>query len=467
MRLLDEEEIQRRKMKNQKMRRLIVLSIIILTILCFVIIALIIYRTYNPNKITTYINGVKVENFDSILDMQTDENGKTQIYVPIKTFASKLGYLAFNGEYSTASEENDKCYVTIKNILGTEEDYENAMYTLQSKTIYKLNLQNKTDDYDYCYADSKVFEENGELYTSMDGIAQGLNLSFSYDENKKIITIYTLDYLINFYKEQLATKILGNYGVAEVDESYQNWKSVFDNMLIISTEKGKAGVVNISDYSFVLEPKYDNIEYVQYASDFVIKTNEKFGILSKEGKTKINAVYDEITLMDRDNGIYRIKKDNLYGVIDENENIIIHPENTAIGINVDNFSYNNIKNGYIILGELIPVKQKDKWALYNLKGESISQGFIYDNIGYVASNSNNIYSLLEIPEYDVIIVGANKKYTFMDKSGNNQILPFIFDEIYIKVSSGEYSYWMTYNDKTYNVKEYLEKAGLTSKTEKD
>ena len=41
------------------------------------------------------------------------------------------------------------------------------------------------------------------------------------------------------------------------------------------------------------------------------------------------------------------------------------------------------------------------------------------------------------------------KYAFMDTTGNDSILNFLFDEMYIKVSEGEPSYWMTFRGKEY------------------
>ena len=38
------------------------------------------------------------------------------------------------------------------------------------------------------------------------------------------------------------------------------------------------------------------------------------------------------------------------------------------------------------------------------------------------------------------------------------MLPFVFDEIYLKISSGEISYNMTYNGKEYDVLKYLKQV---------
>ena len=101
---------------------------------------------YNPTRITTYIDGVKVNGFDKILDFSTDENGETQIYIPIRDFATYLnavntdfGYQTFKGDYNPKTEDENKCYVY-------RDKYEVAMYTKKSKIIYKAFLMEKAFD---------------------------------------------------------------------------------------------------------------------------------------------------------------------------------------------------------------------------------------------------------------------------------------------------------------------------------
>ena len=68
-------------------------------------------------------------------------------------------------------------------------------------------------------------------------------------------------------------------------------------------------------------------------------------------------------------------------------------------------------------------------------------------------------NLLEIPDYNVIVVSDEYgKYAFMDINGNDSILNFLFDEIYIKVSEGQETYWMTYRGNEYEVLKYLKQS---------
>ena len=459
MRLIDEEEIEAQKLKTQKTKRIILTSIILLVLLCGVIVALIMYRMANPTKITTYIDGKVMANFDQILDFSTDENGKTQIYIPIRDFAtclnkanSEFGYQTYKGDYNTKRGEDDQCYVY-------RDGYEVAMFTKKSKKIYKLNLQEKSDEMEECSTDKDVFENNGNLYASVDGIEKGYNVYFNYDERKKVITIYTLDYLVNKHKAALLDKKIGNYGELEITDSYSNCKAIFDGLIIVKTESGKYGIIKTDDYTtFVLEPQYEDITFLTDSKTFRVTSDKKVGLFTEDGKRKIELAYDNISSMGQDSKLYVVKSNNMYGVVDEDGNIIIYPEYDQVGIDVSKFSDNGVKNGYILMDELIPVLKGEKWGFFNKKGKKVSNGFKYTEIGCSdVPNTNNVYPLLQIKDYNVIIVsGEDGKFGVMDITGNDQILNFLFDEIYIKVSEGNNDYYMTFNGKEYEVSKYLD-----------
>ncbi len=467
MRLIDEEEIENEKLKNQKTKRIIIISISILVVLCCIIIALIMYRVQNPTQITTYIDNVKVNSFDKTLDFSTDENGETQIYIPIRDFASYLnavnsdfGYKTFKGDYNPKTEDDNKCYIM-------RDEHEVAMFTKKSKIIYKVNLQENTEEYEECVTDKDIFENEGKLYASVDGIEKGYNVSFSYDEKKKIIRIYTLDYLEQSHAKALKDKQIANYGELEIDDKYSNWKSILDGLIIVQASNGKIGIVKTSDYtSFILEPQYDSINYLSDSSTFLVESNGKVGLFTKDGKRKIDLVYDKITSMGQDSKLYVVETNGFNGVVDENGKVIIYPEYEQIGIDVSSYSYNDVKNGYILMNKLIPVKKDEKWGLFDTKGKKVSNGFKYNNIGCASANSGNkTYPLLQIPDYNVIVVSDEyDKYAFMDTDGNDSILNFLFDKIYIKFSEGQPSYWMTYRGQEYEVLKYLKQTKDSNKT---
>ena len=230
-------------------------------------------------------------------------------------------------------------------------------------------------------------------------------------------------------------------------------------MLVVQGENSKYGVINVGTGEAILEAKYDSIKYIQYASAFMVQSNNKVGIISAKRESKVPLLYDKLQLIDKDENLYLAQKGNLYGVIDIDGRVIIHLEYDKIGIDTDDFKNNGIKNGYVILNKLIPVKQDNKWAFFNLEGDKITE-FDYDKIGYNNTGNKNQYSLLTISDYNVIVVGKDKKYSLMQVDGT-EIYQFVFDEIYIQVSGGKVSYLMSYNNgKTADVIEHLDKLGL-------
>ena len=435
--IMNDEEFDEENQKLKSIKKIIVISILVLSIIVIVLMGLLIYAKNNPTHITAYIDGVKVSNFEEILDVQTDENGKTQIYIPIREFATFLNavhpefkYTTFKGDYNPKTEEESKCYIM-------RENYEVAVFTAKSKTIYKLNLQERADEYEEINAEKDIFLNNGVLYASSEGIEKGYNIEFKYDENKKIIRIYTLDYLVSANQNLLMEKNFPNFGTLEIDErNFNNCKSILDGLLIVQNSSKKWGVLTTDFKEFILEPQYDNIDFMAESSKFLVESNKKIGVFSKDGKNMIELKYQDITSMGQNSNLYIVKVNEQYGVVDENGNIIIYPQNEKIGIDYKFFTYNGVKNGYILLNKLIPVKQNSKWALYALNGEQVSKGFKYDVIGCSRVKSgNNIYGLVQIPERNVIVVGeGDDKYSFMNINGDDTMLPFLFKNIYIKTS---------------------------------
>ena len=222
-----------------------------------------------------------------------------------------------------------------------------------------------------------------------------------------------------------------------------------DVLIVKASSNGKYGLLSGDYKNLILEPKYDKINYIPDSKTFSVESNGKVGLFDKFGTRKIALEYDSITSMGKNSNLYVVKTNNQYGVVNANKNesdkTIIFPEYDQIGISITDFSYNGVKNGYILLDELITVKQGNLWALYDKNGKQVSNGFKYTDIGCTRiKTGNNIYSVVQIPEAKVLIVSdQSKKYGFMDLNGNDNIVAFVLDRIYIKTSEGKDSYWMS------------------------
>lgn len=431
------------EVKQQKKSKAPMIISVCIGVLVFITILVIMAIMYLKNSITTIqIDGVKNTELENVFYLESTEQG-TELYVPIIKMAKYLQYEGFNGDYKIKSEDKTKCHVKSEN--------ETAMYTLNSDILVKVT---KDSGNQYVKIDKPVFEKDGELYTTIEGIEKGFNVLFSHDERYKDIKIYTMNYLVQYYatKQNIET-----YSTQFVDQ-----KAIFENMIIIEKNK-QYGVINAETGKPVLEPKYDEIKYLPATTDFLVKSNGKYGILKKDASVVIKTVYDEIVTMDTQKGLYLIKQNNAYGVIDTKGKVIIQPEYKQIGINIDKYKQNGVENQYILLDEIIPIKnEKDLWGFFNIQGEKITD-FKYTNIGCQTSPVSNSHPALVIPSYKIIVVQTDKNYNLVNIKGEEMVPANILDAVYLRTdaTTGQNKFYMTSsnNTKVISIEEWLESIG--------
>ncbi len=443
---LIEESFQNKQEKKKKRATKIILGAIVFVFIVIVAIAgYLMYIQSTTMRLT--IDGQQAS--EKVKNLFVFEQDGT-IYVPIKEIATYLGYESFNGEYSAKSEQQSKCYVQNTNEI--------ANFELGENKIYKLDLTKSDADYEYVYIKKPVKAINGVLYVTTEGLEKAFNVSFEYEQEKNRMTIFTLPYLYQYY----ATKVL-DYGYIELNKEFVNQKAILNQQLIVLKDKDKKqyGVITL-DGSAILEPKYDNITYLVNTGDFLVETNKKVGIMSASRDTKVDIIYDRIELMDSDSGLYVAKIDNKYGVIDIRGNIKIYIENDEIGVDLSRFSQNNIKNKYLLVDNLIPVRKDKYWAFYDKSGNQLTE-YKYDSLGYIASNNREALNLLVIPNYNVMVACKNKKYTLVNSSGE-ELFATIADDIYMTISGGETHYYIIANEQKINAVEWLDSNGVTSKS---
>ncbi len=446
MNLIDESFKEKEEKKKRRATGIILGAIIFVVI---IIIAIISYLIYIQNKtLRLYLDGSQSEKLKQLLIF--DDDGT--VYMPIKEVASYFKYESYNGEYSDKSEINNKCYVQNEN--------EVANFALNSNKIYKLDLSSGTENYEYEYSRKPVKAINGILYATSEAIEKAFNVSFIYDQDKNRIYIYTLPYLIESY----SPKVL-DYGFTKLSETFANEKAVLQDMLVVEKEGNnrQIGVISTKGEA-ILEAKYDSITYLPNVGDFLVQTNEKYGIISKDKRTKVEIMYDLIELMDSDSGLYLAKKDNKYGVIDSNGKIKIYIENDEIGMDISKFEQNNIKNKYILADSLIPARKDKLWGLYDKNGKLVVD-FNYDSFGYVASTNKNALNLLVIPNYNVIVACKDKKYTLLNSVGKELFAAAVADDIYMTINDGKRDYHIAVNDGIMSVKDYFDRIGITEKNQ--
>ena len=438
MELYDEEDLIEKK---SKLPMIIGICIGVLVLTTIIIIFGIVYLKGTVTTIN--IDGKKTSEIEKIFYIEENENG-LELYIPIRKIASFLNYKDYSGDYKNKSEDKTRCHVKNENEI--------SMFMLDSNILIKTR---GNSDYEYIELQEKVFEKDGELYTTVEGVEKAFNVLFECSEDKKKINIYTMDYLIQYYAtNKLKTE--------DYSEEFSDKKAIFENMMIIGKDK-LYGVVNASTGESILESKYEEIKYLPITSEFLVKNNGKYGIVSKDASIKVRIVYDEIKIMDNQNGLYLVKQNNLYGVINQEGKVLIDPEYKEIGINIEKYSQNGVENQYVLLDEIIPVKNvQGLWGFFDIKGEKIRE-FEFTGVGCSSVQSSSAYPAVVMPSYKVVVVQKDKKYNIITTTGEDLIPSYILDSVFIKTNTetGENKFYMTYNNNsnTKSVEEYLASIG--------
>ncbi len=430
--------------KNKKISRIIIICIVLVFIAIIAIMCTIIYLQQNALKV--YIDGVSV-NLPADTIIIDESSGK--IYVDIKGIASYLGYDSHNGEYKLFTEDTNKCWVNCEN--------ETASFFLNSNRISKVEPDETKDYEDYLITDP-VININGKLYTTSEGIKIGFNVLFDYNEQSNNIQIRTLPYLVERY-----TTIFKNYGYSGVSNNFNNQKAILYNLFVVRKDNGLYGVVDANNQE-VISSRYESMEFNENLKEFFVSnTSKKVGIVTQEGVTKINLLYDDIDMLDKNNGLYLVKNNNKYGVLGNTGNIVIHLEYDQIGVDTTKFPNDTIKNKYLLFENAIPVYQNKKWGLFDKTGKMILP-VEYDQIGYVASSNNsnrNVNNLLIIPNCKAIVLG--KTYDKITQYGiynylGEQLVPCRLDSAYSITNAGVDTYYMEYQGQTLEIESYIQRV---------
>ena len=315
MSLYDGYEDKEKNEKRKKIKKNILIAIIVISILIIAMIGLIIYMSYDPNKIYFKLNGIEKSNRQhsevaqlyDLLKIQKDNNGNMEIYAPIKEVAKYLGYESGNGTYTVTSEDTNSCYVKNEN--------EVAIFQVDSNVISKIDISEKKNNSDPSGADQenlsyetytiseKVIKQNDVIYTNVEGLEKGFNVTVSYDPQTNTISINTLDYyisdLIGSEDDKEDSNKIKNMGYKELDETFSNRKAILEGMLVVTKESGEYGVVSYDGKEEILGFQYKSLKYMPQNSAFLFTgSDNKIGIISKDGEMKIKPVYSKLELID-------------------------------------------------------------------------------------------------------------------------------------------------------------------------
>ena len=439
--------------KEHKGKKIVIISFIITMIfIVLIVVAILVLKQAENNRLKLIVDGKRsLMSNDFII---TDpESGS--IYLNINEIATLTNYQFFNGEYKQYSEDKTKCYVECNDEL--------AMFELNSNIIYKNNAADKLN-FDKYITDGKVKSYNNALYATQNTIQMAFNTRVTYNEDNKTIYLETLPYLVEYYKN-----IVTEYGYTGIAEDFITRKTLVYDMLVVQRDK-KYGVVSTKDFSSIIGTKYDSMIYIENTQEFIVTSEQKTGTLDISGETNIGLRYDEVGLIDGQAGLYYVKNDNLYGVLNRKGRVIVYIEYDDIGINRNIFPLDNIKNNMFLYNNCIPLKKGTKWGIADKNG-NIILNFEYDELGYAQGESLNvegenttidittkdksINNVVVIPYIEGIVIGKGKQYGVANSIGEI-IIPCEFDKIYSITNEGEDEYYLEKNGRVTKLDKYLE-----------
>lgn len=440
-------------------------KILLIMIACIVLIIILILIMLSTNTSTEsfsiYIDGaksnVKPETLLSTVDDIT--------YVDIEEFSKLVGYEYHKGEYKAATIDETKCYVESKN--------ETSSFYLNENKIYKLEVSKQTEQYAEYDLENPIKKIDEKMYIPLDGLAKAYNVLVDIPEGKAELQIYTLDYLVTLYDTTVQ-----EWGYASIaEQSFENKKALLYGYLIVkkqeTEEEASNGLYKIIDTTNTKEivlDRYTSIEFSEnIESFFVTDTSKKVGIIDSKGATTIEAVYDNISLIDKESALYLVELNKKYGVVSEKGTSIIYPEYDSIGI--DNIT---TENKYLILNELIPVYKEKKWGAFDKTGKLVIN-IEYDELGYSLTSvtidgvKELVKPIIAIERANGIIVKKGTVYGLLDVKTGKELVPIAVEAIYeASWAENENSkYFMLYNGEELNVIERLIKAGLIKEEVKE
>ena len=403
----NEEAIGRRK----KLMIFIVVMLVILAILAVLIYLYIGQLKNHLLKITIDEERDKsfVENEDIIINEDV-------VYFSMKKLCATFGYgLRTDVSYFVNEKSEDSFFIEGPNetVNFFYFDEENPTYKTcpndvlkglkEKSTKYQKVIRNnltqgrsnnsyteRTDSDDKAQTftlNREIGKIDGEYYISLEDAKVIFNLYINYDKNKNAVTIYTLDYLVEIYSNEIPDSAL-----LDPDMYFCNKKALLYGCIITRSEVDgeiKYGVTDLETRKSIIANTRANIEFVEGDKEFIVTTsiitsedNAKVAIYSIEGDEIISPKFVEVTKIDDKRNWYLVKDigaDRVarYGIVDKNNRIVVDVKYKKIGINKNDFSLQSIDNPYILFDSVIPAlrysqSKTDDWVFLNFNNQEIT-----------------------------------------------------------------------------------------------
>ncbi len=286
-------------------------------------------------------------------------------------------------------------------------------FEADSNKIYKT-VPDSNLDYEEYELNNKILKINNLLYIALDDVNVGLNVVYGFSQNDNRILLNTVDSLTEGYKTSLSEQT--NNTIIEISPEFNNEKALSYNMLVVSNENQKWGVVD-NNFSTIIGNKYTSLEFIESAKAFIAADDNKYGVISIEPNQRpiIDLNYEEIEVINNSPMFYKVKLAGKYGIIDGNGKPIINNE--------------------------------------------------YDNMGYTTQSTTE-QTVLVIKEFgknkeNLLVVCKEGKYGLVNLSDGKAIGDCILDKVYGKIENGQEKYYIQLQDKEFSLDDYIKSINTT------
>lgn len=270
----------------------------------------------------------------------------------------------------------------------TDEGYKTKVINEKNEQLFsEYEVIEAIDNYDN---KSNVWYEDNVLRVKQNN-KYGL---INFKGEKILDTIYDEIYSLKGVKNSLIIKKDGNTGICNsygniiADTIYKDIKALgnnYENGYIIVTTENKYGVIGI-DKNIIIEPTYEGIKYIGSNDFYSVTVSGKEYLFDNISKTTSQTGYDEIINITGENVI--IKTNNAYGIVDKNGTTKVDAGYEYLEYAFSNYYIAKKDNKYGIIDSsgttLIDCKYID--IMYSKSGEFIKADI--DDIESVILNSN-------------------------------------------------------------------------------
>lgn len=332
------------------------------------------------NKASSFSEGLAVVSVEGSLRI-VDKNGKITstnvIYNQSRSF--REGLCAVQSYSSFWGFINTKGVLVVPMIYDEEEDFKNGKTKVlfNGKTLFfdktgREVIENETiterttsvniyEDRVSSYAGGPISVKFKGKWGLLDTSNKAIT-AFKYDKALYINSDLVAEVTMNGKKGYINIK--GEEVIPPIYESLE----LFNAKLRIAILNGKSGLYERNG-KLVLPVIYDEISKISYggwdAQIFKIKVNDKFGWVDSTGTEILPPIYENVNYFR--NGLFPVKLDGKWGVIEKNGNVVI------------NFKYDLIYSFEKV--DIYGMKVGDKFGFLNSVGEEIIAP-IYDETVY-------------------------------------------------------------------------------------